>query len=200
LKNGKVAAVDPGKSSSTLAAMSAQPDPIPAPYINDSQSVLAEWIDLNGHMNIAYYLTAFDRAFEEAYEQMGLTSEALEKTGSSTFAAEMHITYQRELLRGDPLRVATQLIGFDARRMHWMQSMYHRRDGFLAATAEWLILHVDLRQRRVATMPSALQGELSAILAAHAALPRPPETGRRIDLGNRKPGNVPDAQSSSNAP
>ena len=167
--------------------MSAKPRSIPAPYVNETQSVLAEWIDLNGHMNIAYYLTAFDRAFEEAYEQMGLTNEALEKTGSSTFAAEMHITYQRELMNGDPLRVETQLIGFDAKRMHWMQSMYHRRDGFLAATAEWLILHVDLRQRKVATMPNPLQGELNAILAAHMALPRPPETGRRIDLGNRKP-------------
>ncbi len=168
--------------------MSAQPSPIPAPYINETQSVLPEWIDMNGHMNIACYLTAFDRAFEEAYEQMGLTAEALEKTGSSTFAAEMHITYQRELLAGDPLRVATQLIGFDARRMHWMQRMYHRREGYLAATAEWLILHVDLRQRKVAIMPDALQGQLKTILAVHGSLPPPPETGRRIDLANRKPG------------
>ena len=161
---------------------------IPAPYVNETQSVLTEWIDLNGHMNLAYYLTAFDRAFEEAYEQMGLTAEALEKTGSSTFAAEMHITYQRELMQGDPLRVATQLIGFDVKRMHWIQSMYHRDENFLAATAEWLILHVDLRQRRVATMPERLQSELNAILAVHKALPRPPETGRRITLGNRKLG------------
>ncbi len=179
--------------------MSAEPSSIPAPYINETQSVLAEWIDLNGHMNLAYYLTAFDRAFEEAYEQMGLTIEALEKTGSSTFAAEMHITYQRELMKDHPLRVATQLIGFDAKRMHWMQSMYHRREGFLAATAEWLILHVDLRQRKVAIMPDALQGHLGAILAAHGRLPTPPETGRRIDLGNRKPGPLPTARSSGSA-
>ena len=45
--------------------MSAEPSPIPAPYINETQSVLSEWIDMNGHMNIAYYLTAFDRAFED---------------------------------------------------------------------------------------------------------------------------------------
>jgi acyl-CoA thioester hydrolase len=163
------------------------PGPIPAPYTNDGQSVQAEWIDLNGHMNIAWYLTAFDRAFEEAYQQMGLTQEALEKTGSSTFAAEMHITYQRELLKDDALRIETQLIGFDAKRMHWMQVMYHAHEGYRAATAEWLILHVDLRQRRVAAMPDALQSQLRAILAAHAVLPRPPETGRRIDLENRKP-------------
>ncbi|HYV89868.1 MAG TPA: thioesterase family protein [Candidatus Polarisedimenticolia bacterium] len=161
---------------------------IPAPYTDDRQSVQAEWVDSRGHMNITWYLTAFDRAFEEAYQQMGLTPEALEITGSSTFAAEMHITYQRELLNGDPLRIETQLIGFDAKRMHWMQEMYHAQEGYRAATAEWLILHVDLRQRRVAAMSDALQGELRAILAAHAPLPRPPDTGRRIDLENRKPG------------
>jgi acyl-CoA thioester hydrolase len=184
----KPSGVDHSGRFSTLAAMSVTLRSIPAPYLNETQSVLAEWIDLNGHMNIAYYLMVFDRAFEEAYEQMGLTMEALEKTGSSTFVAEMHITYQRELMQGDPLRVATQLIGFDAKRMHWIQSMYHRKENFLAATAEWLILHVDLRQRRVATMPGHLQSELNAILAAHKTLPRPAETGRRIDLGNRKPG------------
>ena len=167
--------------------MSRRPGPIPAPYVNDNQAVQADWIDLNGHMNIAWYLTAFDRAFDEAYRQMGFTQEALEKTGSSTFAAEMHISYQRELLQGDGLRIETQLIAFDAKRMHWMQVMYHRGENFRAATAEWLILHVDLRQRRVAAMPETIQGELRAILAAHAGLPRPPETGRRIDLENRKP-------------
>jgi acyl-CoA thioester hydrolase len=180
--------------------MSAEPSTIPAPYINATQSVPPEWIDMNGHMNIAYYLTAFDRAFEEAYEQMGLTSEALEKTGSSTFAAEMHITYQRELLKGDPLRITTQLIGFDAKRMHWMQRMYHRHEGYLAATSEWLILHVDLRQRKVTIVPDGLQAKLSAILAAHAKLPPPPETGRRIDLANRKPNSSAAGQSSSSAP
>jgi acyl-CoA thioester hydrolase len=167
--------------------MSKPPRPIPAPYINDSQSVQAEWIDLNGHMNIAWYLTAFDRAFDEAYHQMGLTQAALETTGTSTFAAEMHITYQRELLKGDPLRIETQLIGFDAKRMHWMQVMYHGRDNYRAATAEWLILQVDLRQRRVAAAPDALLSVLQAILTAHRTLPRPPETGRRIDLENRRP-------------
>ena len=167
--------------------MSAGPPKFPAPYINDSQSVQADWIDLNGHMNIAWYLMAFDRAFDEAYRRMGFTQEALEKTGSSTFAAEMHITYQRELLRGDGMRIETQLIGFDAKRMHWMQVMYHRSENYRAATAEWLILHVDLRQRRVSSMPELIQAELRAILAAHAGLARPPETGRRIDLENRRP-------------
>jgi acyl-CoA thioester hydrolase len=183
----RLTGVDRRAGFSNLAAMLTEPPVIPAPYINENQSVLPEWIDLNGHMNIAYYLTAFDRAFDVAYQKMGLTSEALEKTGSSTFAAEMHVTYQRELMKGDPIRIATQLIGFDNKRMHWIQTMFHRREGYLAATAEWLILHIDLRQRKVAPMPDSLHRYLTVILAVHAKLPRPRETGRHIDLANRKP-------------
>ncbi len=165
--------------------MSKTPGPIPAPYINEAQSVQAGWIGPNGHMDIAWYLSAFDRSYDEPYRHVGLTQEALEKTGSSTFAAEMHIAYRRELLLGDPLRIETILVGFDAKRMHWVQRMFNARENFLAATAEWLILHVNLRERRVAPFPGSMQAALQAIRDAHAALPRPGETGRRIDLENR---------------
>lgn len=167
--------------------MPRQPGSIPAPYISDDQTVQPSWIDYNGHMNLAFYLTAFDRAFDESYGEMGFTPEKMKQTGSSTFAAEMHITYQQELMQGDPLHIETQLIAFDAKRMHWIQIMYHGRERYRAATAEWLILHVDLRQRRVAAMPERLQSLLRDILAAHSKLPRPPEIGRHINLENRKP-------------
>jgi acyl-CoA thioester hydrolase len=161
--------------------------PIPAPYICERHSVLPDWIDLNGHMNVAYYLTAFDQSFDEAYELIGITAQHLKQEGGSTFAAEMHITYQRELIVGDPLRVASQLVAFDAKRMHWLQCMYHRREGFLAATAEWLVLYIDLGRRRVAPMPDRLQRRLAQIRSVHALLPLPAEAGRRIDITNRRP-------------
>ena len=168
--------------------MSKTPAPVPAPYINETQSVRPEWIDLNGHMDVAWYLTAFDRAFDRPYRQLGITQETLESTGSTTFAAEMHVTYERELMLGDPLRIETILIGFDTKRMHWVQRMFNARENYLAATAEWLILHVNLRQRRVATIPEALKAELQAILDAHAVLPRPREIGRHVGLENRRAG------------
>jgi len=160
--------------------------PFPAPFVCDRFSVLAEWIDLNGHMNVARYLQAFDQAFDEAYERVGLTKEHMEEEGGTTFAAEMHITYQRELLLGDPLRITTRLIAYDLKRMHWIQCMYHREKGYLAATDEWLILYVDIGKRRVGRMPAALEANMQAVMAAHAALPLPPEVGRRIDM-NRRP-------------
>ena len=160
--------------------------PFPAPFVCDRFSVLSVWIDLNGHMNVARYLQAFDQAFDEAYERVGLTKAHMEEERGTTFAAEMHITYQRELLLGDPLRITTRLIAYDLKRMHWIQCMYHREKGYLAATDEWLILYVDIDKRRVGRMPAALEANMQAVMAAHAALPLPPEVGRRIDM-NRRP-------------
>jgi acyl-CoA thioester hydrolase len=158
----------------------------PAPFVCDRFSVPEEWIDLNGHMNVARYLQAFDQAFDEAYERVGITKEHMDTAGGTTFAAEMHITYQRELLLGDPLRITTQLLAYDVKRMHWIQCMYHREKGYLAATDEWLILYVDIGKRRVGRMPEAMERNFQAVLAAHAVLPLPPEVGRRIDFNRRR--------------
>jgi acyl-CoA thioester hydrolase len=159
---------------------------IPAPFSNDSQSVQADWIDLNGHMNVAYYLRAFDRAFDEVYEAVGLTAEHFERDRGTTFAAEHHIVYQRELLLGDPLRIATQLLAFDTKRMHWIQCMYHRDRGYLAATCEWMVLYVNIDERRVGRMPESMRRRFEALLEAHGRLPRPSEVGRHIDFGRRR--------------
>ena len=146
-----------------------------------------DWIDYNGHMNVAYYIKAFDEALDELYLAMGVDGETIRRTGISTFTAEMHITYQREVREGDRLRISTQLIDFDAKRMHYIQCMYHAADGYLAATDEWLIMCVDLRQRKTIAIPEPQRRFLAAVKRAHADVPLPPEVGRRISLTSGRP-------------
>jgi len=160
---------------------------IRAPFETDRLFVRPDWIDYNGHMNVAYYIKAFDLAFDELYLAMGVDGAAIRQTGISTFTAEMHITYQREVKEGDRLRITTQLIDFDAKRMHFIQCMYHAEQGFLAATDEWLIMCVDLNQRKVIAFPEPLHGFLAATKSAHAPVPLPPEVGRRISLTSGRP-------------
>jgi acyl-CoA thioester hydrolase len=160
---------------------------IRAPFETDRLSVRPDWIDYNGHMNVAYYIKAFDEALDELYVVMGVDGEAIRRTGISTFTAEMHITYQREVKEGDRLRITTQLVDFDAKRMHYIQCMYHADLGFLAATDEWLIMCVDLNQRKVIAFPEPLRGFLAATKRAHAAVTLPPEVGRRISLTSGRP-------------
>jgi acyl-CoA thioester hydrolase len=160
----------------------------PAPFLSTSLSVRPEWIDGNGHMNVAFYLKAFDEGFDAAYDAIEFGYSMIERRGISTMAAEMHITYQGELFEGDPIRIETQLVDFDRKRFHWFQTMRHGKTGALAATCEWLILSIDMSKRRVAEMPDDIFATIARVKAAHAALALPPEVGRKISLTNRRRG------------
>ena len=82
-----------------------------------TDTVRPEWIDYNDHMNVAYYVLAFDFATDAFLEFLGL-NETLRKTHNlSTFSAEAHVTYQRELHQGAALSFTTQLIGFDTKTL-----------------------------------------------------------------------------------
>ncbi|RLA33841.1 MAG: thioesterase, partial [Gammaproteobacteria bacterium] len=64
--------------------------------------VKPEWIDVNGHMNVAWYVLIFDLAVDDLWAEFGITDEYIKETNGSTFAVECHITYQTELLEDDP--------------------------------------------------------------------------------------------------
>lgn len=143
-------------------------------------NVLPEWIDINGHMNVAYYVLAFDKAVDGLWAELGITDEYIETTGGSTFAVEGHVTWQRELCEGEPYRVTSQILAYDEKRIHQFQRMYHAEVGYLAATAEWLNLHVDLETRRVSPWPDFVLQSLATFTAGQRGLGYPVEAGRKM--------------------
>lgn len=116
-------------------------------------TVLPEWIDYNQHMNVAYYVLAFDEGVDSLWDVFGITADHIRDNDSSTFAVESHINYLGELQLDDPFIVTTQVLSYDAKRIHQFQRMYHADKGYLAATCEWMNLHVDLKVRKVAPWP-----------------------------------------------
>ena len=152
------------------------------------EAVRPEWIDYNGHMNVAYYLLTFDHATDVFFEEIGLDADYRARTGGSSFAIETHITYQREVAEGDHLRFTTQLIDYDKKRMHYFHRMYHEAEDYLAATCECLSLHIDLNQRRVVEFPTEIADRLAAFAEIQQGLPIPEEVGRSIRLASKKTG------------
>ena len=149
-----------------------------------SGKVLPEWIDVNGHMNVAYYVLACDLGLDPLWDQLGITSEYIESSNCSTFAVECHITYQMELMEDAPLLVTTHFRAYDEKRIHHFQRMYHADKHYLAATAEWLALHVDLTSRRVTPWPQSILSALQKFTERQGILPKPPEVGQKIRLNN----------------
>lgn len=133
-------------------------------------------------MNVAYYTLVFDHAVDAFFTYIGLGRDYREATAGSTFAVEHHITYNREVVEGDEVRCETRLVGFDDKRLHHYHEMYHVADGYLAATCEFLSLHVDLSTRRVAPMPVEKLEPLAGLLDAHNPLPNIKNLGRVIKV------------------
>lgn len=82
-----------------------------------TESVRTEWIDYNGHMNVAYYVLAFDHATDAFLDYLGMDEHYRDERRCSVFTAEAHVTYDREVRLGDPLRFTTQLLDWDAKRV-----------------------------------------------------------------------------------
>jgi acyl-CoA thioester hydrolase len=157
-----------------------------APFDRHRGVVRPEWIDGNGHMNVGYYLVAFDQATDTFCAQFGIGWDYVEHRLGMVFILEAHATYERELLSGDPLRVTTQILDHDARCVHFFHAMHHGRDGWLASTNELLMMHVDPATRRPAPWRAEALRRIAAMAAVHALLPRPARAGRSIAI--RRPG------------
>jgi acyl-CoA thioester hydrolase len=153
-----------------------------APLEIHRSTVLPEWVDWNGHMNIAFYVTAFDQASGAFMRNMGLGQPYVEGKHGMPFVLETHVTYDREMKERAPMRFATQLLDRDAKRVHIFHEMYHASEGYLAATNETIVINIDYASRRSAPWPAQAAERVEAVWAAHQGLPRPAKAGRVMGL------------------
>jgi acyl-CoA thioester hydrolase len=160
-----------------------RPEPaIPVPFVSTVMRVEDTWIDYNGHLNMAYYNVLFDRAVDEVYDILGLGLAYVEVSRHSTFTAEVHVRYLRELHAGDPVRVTFQLLGYDSKRLHYFEELRHAEENWLSATSENMALHVDMDAKKTAAFPPEIVAALERMRVAHAGLPIPEGAGRRIAM------------------
>ena len=158
-------------------------DVLPAdPLEVHREAVQPEWIDYNGHMNVAYYVLAFDHATDRLFDLFDLGVDYVRRTNNSTFVLETHVTYAQEVHQGDPLRFTAQLLDYDSKRLHYFLRMFHAEEGYLSATSEQIALHVSLDTRRTAAMPPEQLARLSAMMAAHQGLEKPSQAGSVIGI------------------
>ena len=162
------------------------PLPLEAPFRSEAMDIAPEWIDYNCHLNMAYYLVLFDRGVDQLWEKIGLGPRYRAERGFTTYTAEAHIRYLREVRPSDRVIVTLQIVDHDEKRLHLWQEMHHADEGWCAATCETLALHVDQSGPKVAPMPEDIRTRVAAVAAAHAALPRPEALGRPMGI-RRKP-------------
>ncbi|MEO0958638.1 MAG: thioesterase family protein [Pseudomonadota bacterium] len=156
--------------------------PSAAPIRTAVQTVESGWIDYNGHMNVAYYTLAFDRALDEIYEALDIGPSAVESRGQGPMALQTQIHYRAELLEGEGFHCEAVLLDADHKRCHAFLRMVRERDGVTAACYETLSVNVDLAARRSAPYPEAVAKGLQRQRDLHRDLTRDEAVGARIGI------------------
>src|ERR1700743_3529522 len=158
----------------------------PAPFQSSVMQIEPQWIDYNGHLNMAYYNVMFDRAIDELWLQLGIGPTYMKESHGSTFTAECHVRYLREIHLGDPVQVSILLVASDEKRLHTFEELRHATDGWLSATSENMTIHIDMAARKTAPFPPDIRARIEAVANAHAVVPRPAGIGRKIAMPSKK--------------
>jgi acyl-CoA thioester hydrolase len=155
------------------------------PFLTSVMQIEPQWIDYNGHLNMAYYNVLFDRAIDELWLQIGIGPEYMKTRGGSTFTAECHVRYLREIHLGDPVQVSILVVAADEKRIHTFEELRHATEGWLSATSENMTIHMDMAARKTAPFPPDIRARIAALAEAHTAGPRPEGIGRKISMPAR---------------
>ena len=142
-------------------------------------SVDPAWIDHNGHMNVAYFVLAFDQATDAAYEHWNIGEKYPATSGCSVFTLGMNVDYFGELFSGENIRVETTLVDYDQKRIHYVHEMFNETSASLAASNECLCMNVNLDTRKSATFPDDVLGQLENAVDHEA---KPTSLGRVLAI------------------
>src|SRR3954464_6186144 len=155
--------------------------PLPAaPFLSSIMQIEPQWIDYNGHLNMAYYNVMMDRAIDEMWLQLGIGPSYMKERHGSTFTAECHVRYLREIHLGDPVQISVFLLGADEKRLHTFEELRHATEGWLSATSENMTIHIDMNARKAAPFPPDIRARIRAVVDSHATVERHERTARKV--------------------
>lgn len=156
------------------------------PVALPAQKVKPEWIDYNGHMNVAYYMMAYDQGIDRFLDaEFGLGEAGAAASGQGLYALQTHIHHLGELLEGEAFILRIRVLDSDAKRLHLFAEMEKEGSGETCATFEQMLMNVDLATRRSAPFPEAAAAGLAAMRDAQAGLERPAQAGAPLGIRRR---------------
>jgi len=140
------------------------------------------WVDYNNHLNDGYYTVIFSDATTALMAHVGLGPAERQATNHTLFTLEMHTNYLLEVKGGVEVRVDTQILGHDAKRLHIFHTMHRGDESEIVATNEQMLLSIDMSGPKAAPFPPPVLAKIQRIAQDQAGLPRHKNAGRSINL------------------
>ena len=124
------------------------------PYASDAKLVTEDMCDINGHMNVAYYLEAYDIYSRALFEEIGYNKEYFDE-GFSCFAIEDSLRYLKEFLLGEKIYPRFRIHDYNNKLIHIVGVLLNSDDE-LSSISETIVAHVDMKTRKTVDMPQTL--------------------------------------------
>ena len=154
-----------------------------SPFRTKNQTVLGEWIDYNGHMNVAYYTLAFDKALDFFFEDvLNIGPSFVEKNKEGPFALKASYNYFSELLESESFFVDISILDFDSKRVHVFGEMRKDKSLELSAVFETVLMNMDLSARKVKQYPDRVLELFKLFMSTLDQDKIPLEIGKKITL------------------
>jgi acyl-CoA thioester hydrolase len=142
-------------------------------------SVLAEWVDYNGHLRDAFYLLIFSYATDAFMARIGVDPQ---RDQHSLFTLECHLNYLHEVKLGTEVQVRTRVLAHDRKRVQVYHTLHLQNADEVLAASEQMLLHVDLQGPKSAVLGEASLAILAEAFEAQRQQPAAEYAGRRITL------------------
>jgi acyl-CoA thioester hydrolase len=140
------------------------------------------WVDYNNHLNDGYYMVIFSDATTALMAHIGLGPEERAATNHTLFTVEIHLNYLREVKGGEMVRVDTQILGHDVKRLHVFHTLHVDNEAEARATNEQMLLNIDMSGPKAASFRPEVLAKIESIAKTQVDLPRPKNAGRAINL------------------
>ncbi len=137
-----------------------------------------EYLDRNGHMNVAWYGMLFGRSNSWVFRMLGFDRDYREVHHVGCFFLESHMRYLAEVHAGEHVTLHARFVGRSAKRIHTIHFLRNDTRENIAATCEMISGHVDMKSRRMSPFPDAVAEKYDSVLSEHEALDwKPPLCG-----------------------
>lgn len=133
-------------------------------FVSPPLAIKPEFLDHNGHVNMAYHLVLADEALDLRFQQLK-GADYVEGRGMTTFAAEVHVRYLREMTIRDDIRGRVFWVESDAKRTRWAVELFRASDGVVVTTVEGVSMSVSVETRKVTPYPEDVSSRLEAAVS-----------------------------------
>ena len=153
-----------------------------SPFVTNLKKVLPEWIDYNGHMNVAYYTLAFDDALDDFLDKIGIGEDYVTEFQNGPYALQANYHYFDELMVNEEFRVRIFLVGITEKCFHAAMEMFNENSGVVSAVCEQITMNVDLTLRKSNKYPDWVREKFDLMIKSQKGKPLPSQIGKSLAL------------------